>query len=93
MGYILIRHEVNDFNKWKTVYDDHKSIRDKAGLHELYLLQNKYNHNEVVILFEAKNDNRALDFIESQDLKEAMKRAGVVGTPEIRLLESASVNA
>ncbi|MDX5437276.1 MAG: hypothetical protein LPK03_08785 [Pontibacter sp.] len=92
MGYLLIRHEVNDFDKWKMVYDEHKSARDKAGLSELYLFQNKYNHNEVVLLFEAENDHRAQDFIESEDLKKAMERAGVVGEPEIRMLEGESAH-
>lgn len=87
MTYLLIRHEVNDFDHWKTAYDNHKSARDEADLREMYLLQNRYNHNEVVILFEAKNEHKAQDFIESEDLKEAMKGAGVVGTPEIRMLD------
>ncbi|WP_439882488.1 hypothetical protein ACSX1A_04830 [Pontibacter sp. MBLB2868] len=90
MPYLLIRHEVDNFDKWKTAYDNHKSARDKADLQEVYLLQNKYNHNEVVILFEAKNDHKAQEFIESEDLKEAMKGAGIVGTPEIRILEEVS---
>ncbi|MBC5992053.1 cyclase [Pontibacter cellulosilyticus] len=92
MGYLLIRHEVNDFDHWKTAYNEHKGAREKAGLRDLYLLQNKYNHNEVVILFETENDHRAQDFIESEDLKKAMERAGVVGMPEIRMLEGESAH-
>jgi heme-degrading monooxygenase HmoA len=87
MAYLFIKHEVDNIDKWKMAYDAHKAARDHAGLKELYLLHNRYNHNEVFILFEAANEHKAQDFIESKDLQEAMKKAGVVGQPEIRLMD------
>ncbi|MDX5483273.1 MAG: hypothetical protein LPK07_16450 [Hymenobacteraceae bacterium] len=87
MPYLFIKHEVQDFDHWKMAYDKRKAIREQVGLKELYLLQNMYNHNEVFILFEAENEHKAQDFIESKELEEAMQRAGVVGQPEMRLME------
>ncbi|MCX2740333.1 hypothetical protein [Pontibacter anaerobius] len=90
MPYLLIKHEVADFDHWKTMYDKHKSARDHADLHELHLFQNTYNHNEVIVLFEAKSEGKVLEFMESKDLEQAMKGAGVLGTPEMRILREVS---
>ncbi|WP_299754714.1 hypothetical protein [uncultured Pontibacter sp.] len=90
MPFLLIKHEVEDFDHWKTAYDEHKSVRDQMDLKELYLLQNTHNHNEVVLLFQAKSEGKALEFMESKDLEQAMKEAGVLGTPEMHILREAS---
>ena len=51
MNYLLIRHKVSDFAKWKPTYDAHGSARANAGLKEEYLLHNSDNPNEVVLFF------------------------------------------
>ena len=51
MNYLLIRHKVADFAKWKPGYDAHGSARANAGLKEERLLRNTDDPNEVVLLF------------------------------------------
>jgi hypothetical protein len=53
MPYILVRHKVADFSKWKPVYYAHLPARQKAGLKEEHLLRNTDDPNETIILFEA----------------------------------------
>jgi hypothetical protein len=90
MVYLLVEHKVEDFNKWKTVYDEHESVRRDAGLKELYLLRSSTKGpNDVVILFEGRDAAKARDFIASEDLKRTMQRAGVIGEPAINILEKA----
>jgi hypothetical protein len=31
MPYVLIRHKVKDYTKWKTVFDAHKDKRESVG--------------------------------------------------------------
>jgi hypothetical protein len=50
MPYVLVRHKVSDFSKWKAAYDSHSSARHEAGLKEEHLLQMIDNPNEVVLL-------------------------------------------
>ena len=38
MNYLLVRHKVADFSKWKPVYDAHLPTRQPAGAKELHLL-------------------------------------------------------
>ena len=85
-SYILIRHKVRDFSEWKSGYDAHLPNRVEAGLTEKYLLRDANDPNEVVLLFEAQDLNRAKAFAESADLRETMQNLGVLNEPDICFL-------
>jgi hypothetical protein len=89
MPYLLVRSKVQDFDAWKTAYDGHAPARAQAGLTEVQLLRSVADPNDVVILFEADDVSRARAFVGSDDLKQAMQAAGVIGTPEFLELEQA----
>lgn len=84
--YMLVRHTVKDFTGWKRVYDGHIGKRNEAGLTEQYLLRGLYSVNEVILLFEVKDIERARKFTESTDLRDRMMEAGVIGKPDIYFL-------
>jgi hypothetical protein len=63
-----------------------RSTRQGAGLKEEHLLRNTDDPNEVVMLFEAKDIQKAKEFAGSADLREAMQNAGVVDKPDIYFL-------
>jgi hypothetical protein len=88
MAFLLIRHKVRDFKTWKTGYDAHQPKRTEAGLTEKYLLRGSDDANELVILFEAQDLNRAKAFAASTDLREKMQEVGVVDKPDIYFLNS-----
>lgn len=85
-SYMLIRHKVRDFSEWKRGYDAHLPKRVGAGLTEKHLLRGAQEPNEVILLFEVKDLNRAKTFAESADLRETMQRVGVVDKPDIYFL-------
>jgi heme-degrading monooxygenase HmoA len=89
MNYLLIRHKVKDYKKWKAAYDAHAPARKAAGLKEHYLLRNTKSRNDVLILSEAANLARAKAFCASPDLRAAMKKAGVTGKPDLSILADA----
>ena len=86
MNYVLIKHKVADFDPWKSAYDEHEGTRQTMGLKEVHLLRERGNPNLVVLLFHAADPERATAFIQSEDLKSIMKKAGVMGMPEILFL-------
>lgn len=43
--------------------------------------------NEVVLMFEAQDFDRARAFAESADLRETMQKAGVTDVPDIHFLQ------
>ena len=87
MMHMLIRHKVADFAKWKPVYDAHLSSRQKAGLKEEHLFRNADDPNEVLLLFSVEDVDKAKTFIASDDLRQAMEKAGVSDKPDVYFLE------
>ena len=86
MAFLLVRSKVRDFNTWKPAYDAHLPARNAAGLTEKYLFRGADDANEVVILFEAQDLNRAKAFAASADLRERMQESGVIDKPDIYFL-------
>jgi len=87
MIHMLVRHKVADFSKWKSVYDAHSSARQKAGLEEEHLLRNAEDPNEVILLFSAEDLDKAKAFAASDDLRQAMQKAGVSDKPDVYFLK------
>ena len=87
MSHLLIRHKIGDFDTWKRAYDEHRVARNVAGLKEVHLLRGVSDPNDIVLLFEARDLDKARVFARSDDLRQAMQGAGVIGTPEILELE------
>lgn len=86
MPYVLIHHQVKDFDTWKRGYDNHLSVRNEAGLTELQRWRNADNPDDILVLFEARDLELARKFSSSDSLKKAMETAGVTGTPQIVFL-------
>ena len=80
---VAFNHEVNDWAAWKSVYDEHKPMRDEAGLEELDVLINLDNPNDIMVVSRTKDHESAANFVESEDLKATMENAGVSGPPNI----------
>ena len=87
MPHLLVRHKVSDFSKWKPAYDAHLPARKEAGLKEEHLLRNVDDPNEVILLFEIEELEKAKEFGASARLREAMRDAGVVDKPDIYFLD------
>jgi len=86
MAYVLVRHKVSNFARWKRGYDAHLPARRKAALRQKALLRGVRNPSDVVILFRAGNLKKAKAFVSGPQLRKVMKDAGVVGKPEITFL-------
>ncbi len=93
MAHLLVHHKVEDYNKWKAGFDGHSSFRSQSGSKGGKVLRSLNNPNEIFILFEWDNVTNAQKFSQSDNLKEAMKNAGVVSIPEIYFLEEAATTS
>lgn len=90
MATVLIKHPVQDYEKWKTAFDDFVSARKAAGEKSYHIYRTIRDQNKVVVVFEWDSVDNALAFLQSQDLKAAMQQAGVSGQPDITVMESAA---
>ena len=87
MPYLLVRHKVQEYARWKPVFDDHAPARKAAGSKGGRLFRSAHDANEVVILLEVEDLEKAIAFAQSDDLREAMQRAGVADRPDVYFLE------
>jgi quinol monooxygenase YgiN len=87
MIYLLVHHKVEDYSKWKDVYDEHQRSREQAGSLGARVLRNLNDPNEEVIISTWPDLEHAQAFASSPDLREAMQHAGVLGMPEVLFLE------
>ncbi len=82
MATLVVAHEVEDYGKWRAAYDAGHSIREQYNLPEAHVYQDISNPNMITVTVEAElSDLQA--FAGSQELKDAMADAGVVGPPHI----------
>lgn len=87
MATVFVRHKVNDYGKWKAVYDEAKPMAKSKGAKRQRLLKNSSNANELIVLTEFDSMGAAQQFANSDELKQAMQRAGVAEEPTIYFLE------
>lgn len=87
MPYVLIRHKVEDYGKYKTIFDQHAATREASGSQGGRLFRNANNPNEIVSLIEWDDLEKAQQFAQSDDLREKMQHAGVADHPDVYFLE------
>lgn len=87
MAYLLVRHTVEDYATWRSVFDDHEGLRKAGGSSGARIFQSGDNPNEIVTLLEWDQLENARRFAGSEDLRRAMKEAGVLGPPDALFLE------
>jgi hypothetical protein len=89
MAYGLYHVSVEDFDRWKPVFDEDGVNRERASSRGGYVFRSRANPNELVVLLEFTDAAQMEEFSQSPGLREAMGRSGVVGTPEILFLDLA----
>jgi heme-degrading monooxygenase HmoA len=90
MPYVLVRSKIEDYAKWKSVFDEHGATRKASGSKGGYVFRNADDPNELMVLLEWDDLAKAHQFAQSDDLRERMQRAGVTDRPDIYFLDEAS---
>ncbi len=90
MAYMFVRHSVQDYDAWKSVFDSVGDLRRRNGEKSYQILREGNGSSNLIALFEWDNLDNARRYAASPELKEAMERAGVTSKPEILFLEEAA---
>ena len=88
MSMMIIQHEVKDYSNWKRVFDLSLPVRKMFGERSSRIFRDMDNPNNISVLVEWKDIEKAAEYAESEDLRTSMKSAGVIGQPKIYLLDS-----
>ncbi|HAX76053.1 MAG TPA: antibiotic biosynthesis monooxygenase [Cyanobacteria bacterium UBA11372] len=86
MQYVLIIHEVENYDSWKKVFDDASDIRRAAGERAYQVLKYENDPNKVVHFSSWTSIEDAKRFFESPKLVKIRTEAGVK-SPEFIYLE------
>jgi quinol monooxygenase YgiN len=86
MQYVLIIHEVEDYELWKRIFDRAVDIRREAGEREYQVLRYENNPNKIVHFSSWTSTEDAKQFFESPKLVKIRLEAGVK-SPEFIYLE------
>ena len=82
---LIARHRVNDYSAWRSVYDSVEQLRQQHGCTHDEVLVDPADREDVLVLHRFPTIEQAEAFAGSQELREAMSRAGVAGPPRIEI--------
>jgi hypothetical protein len=82
LAHVLVRHKVDNYAKWRPVFDEHAATRVAAGqIGTPQVFRSGDDPWEVVVLMEWDELERARQFVAAPDLSEVMEKAGVTDQP------------
>jgi len=84
---MIVRHRVNDYAGWRTEYDSVEDLRQRHGCTDAKVLVDPTDKQDVFVLHRFPTLEQAQAFAGSDELHEAMSRAGVAGPPRIEFAE------
>ena len=87
MTYVLVRLTVEDLAKWKPVFEEAAGLRKSFGSMGVRAFNQADHPNEVIILGEYEGREKAQQLFQSQEFRDATRRAGVMGPPEVTFLD------
>ncbi len=83
-GNLTIHHKVKDYGTWRKGYDEHEKSRLSAGITNGRVFRSAEDPNDILILQDVVDEAKARTWLGGDDLKTAMHKAGVVGSPSVR---------
>jgi hypothetical protein len=81
---LTIHHKVKDYAAWRAGYDGHEKSRLSAGITNGRVFRSAEDPNDLVVLQDVADVAKARTWLGSDDLKAAMQKSGVIGSPSIR---------
>ena len=87
MAWTHVRHRVEDYSKWKEVFDSMAKFRRSHGAkgYRIYAIEGDNNH--LLVMEEFETEDQIREALSSDYVREAMGRAGVSDEPDIQVVE------
>ncbi|MGD0027274.1 MAG: hypothetical protein ABSC37_22075, partial [Xanthobacteraceae bacterium] len=86
---VTIHLKVKNYSIWQTGYDAREKSRLAAGISNGRVFRSPDDPNDVVILQDVADVSKARTWMASDEMKSAMLKGGVVGSPTIRFAAAA----
>ena len=83
---VLVTHEIKNYSDWRKVFDADEVNRLKAGFKSTGVFHSVDNPNIITIIGEAPRVEAINGFMSNPELKAAMEKGGVLGIPDVKIL-------
>ena len=83
--YVIVTHQVKDFDTWKNVFDKFESVRKEGGEQSAVVLRHADDPNMVTVVNTWNSIDEFQAFFGQEELKAGMAEAGVAGPPTVIL--------
>ena len=87
-AWIAVTHKVESFERWQPIFESTAAMKRGYGWKQSWVFAIDGARNNVLVLEEFGSMKQARAFASSPELKAAMGKAGVLGPPEIRFLDT-----
>ncbi len=87
MTFVLVKARIEDYAKFRTVFDGLAPRRKEFTSKDARVFRNSSNPNEVVILMDLDDVEKARQYLQSDELRQSQQRAGTLGPPEVSYLD------
>jgi hypothetical protein len=87
MPFVLIQHNVANYDRFEPVYRDDEARRQRSGSKGGTVYRNAADPNNIIVVFEWDTVERAQAFANSYELKEAVEWAGDATPPRAIVME------
>jgi quinol monooxygenase YgiN len=82
---LLVRHKVDDYSGWRAAYDSVEGLRQEHGCTSAEVMVDPGDAEDVFVIHRFPTIDQAQEFAASDELREAMGKAGVQGPPRIEI--------
>ena len=83
MTTMFVRHTVSNYSVWRKHYDEFNGVQKAKGVKAQSVYQAADNPDDITVTHDFPDLETAHAFAKSEELKTAMRVAGVVGAPSI----------
>jgi hypothetical protein len=84
---IVVITQTKDFTTWKRVFDARAEMRIRGGCRSSVVYRDPADPTRVVVMNHMPDLETARRYVRSPELVDAMYEAGVLGAPQIAILE------
>ena len=83
MVRLFVRHNVDDYSAWRRVYGEFEPQHKAMGVTAHAVFQSVDEPNDITVWHDFDSAETARAFTSSEELRDAMQRAGVRGEPQV----------
>jgi hypothetical protein len=87
MPWIHAHYQVQDFNRWKQIYDATAGVKRRYGWKRYRVFQVDGQRTNLIVMDQFEREDQAREYLASDLWRDALSQMGVSGTPEVLLLD------